>query len=68
MCDEIEDTVRDVSYATPESAAINPNDVIDYWLIFVVLLATACWLLLVVMVVKYYIKCELTILCLLSLP
>ena len=43
MCDEIEDTVsRDLSYATPESAAINPNDVIDYWLISVVLLAIAC--------------------------
>ena len=42
MCDEIEDTVRDLSYATPESVAINPNDVLDYWLISVVLLANTC--------------------------
>ena len=55
-CDEIVDT--------PETALINSSGGINHGLIAVVLLATACLLLLMVMVVKYYMKPRLTISCL----
>ena len=45
----------------PESAVINPSNGINYWLLAVVLLAITCILLLVVKIVKYYMKPELTI-------
>ena len=47
-CDEI--------IHTPENISINPNDKANYWLIAVVLLAIACLLCLVIIVVKYCIK------------
>ena len=56
-CDEIQDT--------PRSVIIIPSDEINYWLNTVFLLAIACLLLLVV-IVKYYIKRESTIPCILS--
>ena len=58
-CDEILDT--------PDTTSINSNDKTNYWLIASVLLAVT-WLLLLlaVIVVKYHVKDELTILCLLS--
>ena len=57
-CDEILDT--------PDTTSINSNDKTNYWLIASVLLAVT-WLLLLlaVIVVKYHVKDELTILCLL---
>ena len=57
-CDEILDT--------PDTTSINPNDKTNYWLITTVLLAVTWLLLLAVIVVKYHVKDELTILCLLS--
>ena len=57
-CDEILDT--------PDTTSINSNDKTNYWLIASALLAVT-WLLLLlaVIVVKYHVKDELTILCLL---
>ena len=51
---------------TPDTTSINSNDKTNYWLIASVLLAVT-WLLLLlaVIVVKYHVKDELTILCLL---
>ena len=65
--------VRDLGYGTPESAVINTShnsklNGIDYWLIDVALLAIAYLLLLMALVVKHYMKHELKIPCLLSLP
>ena len=57
-CDEILDT--------PDTTSINSNDKTNYWLIATVLLAVTWLLLLAVIVVKYHVKDELTILCLLS--
>ena len=55
-CDEIEDT--------SESGVINPSYGKKYWPIAGALLTIAC-LLLQVIIVKYYMKLELTIPCLL---
>ena len=56
-CDKIEDT--------PESTVINPSNRINYWLIVVVLLPITYLALLVVMIVKYFMKHGLIIPCLL---
>ena len=69
-CDEIEYMVNDFGYATPEKSVINPShnrklNGIDHWLTDVALLAMAC-LLLLMAIVKYYMKHELKIPCLLS--
>ena len=50
----------------PESASINSSNGTDYLLISVILLAIACLLLLVIMVVKYYMERGLAISCSLS--
>lgn len=47
--------MRDETKDTPEATSINPNDKANYWLRNVVILAIAC-LLLLVAVVKYYMK------------
>ena len=47
-CDEIVDT--------PESATVNPSNGINYWIIDFVLSAIAYLLLLMIIVVKYYMK------------
>ena len=57
--------------ATPEKAIINPShsrklNGIDHWLTDVALLVMACSLLLIAIAVKYYMKHELKIPCLLS--
>ena len=57
-CDEIKET--------PESAPTNSCNRIVYWLIPAILLEIACLLLLVIIVVKYHIKCGLKIPCFLS--
>lgn len=51
---------------TPESASISPSNRINYWPIVVALLAVAYLLLLIARVVRYYLKCGLTIPFLLS--
>ena len=51
---------------TPESASISPSNRINYWPIAVALLAVACLLLPMARVVRYYLKCVLTIPFLLS--
>ena len=58
ICDEIKDT--------PESAPTNFRNRIIYWLIPAILLEIACLLLLVIIVVKYHIKCGLKFPCFLS--
>ena len=55
-CDQIVDT--------PKSPAVSV--IINYWFIVVILLAMGCFLILVVIVVKYYMKREFTIPSLLS--
>ena len=47
-CDEIVDT--------PESGSVNPSNGINYWIIAFVLSAIAYLLLLMIIVVKYYMK------------
>ena len=56
------DDVADMS----ETMSINPNDKTNYWLMAVILLASAWLILLVVIIVEYYMKCGLTIPYLLS--
>ena len=56
MCDEVEHTVEDLSYVTPETKSINSNDKMNCSLIPVILLAIACLLFLVVIVFEYYVK------------
>ena len=68
MCDEIEDMVENLNYVTPETTLINCNYKASCWVIAVVLLAIVCLLLVLVMVIKHYMKQEITIPCLLSLP
>ena len=51
---------------TPNSIVVNPSNVINYWLIAVVLLTITCLLLLVAIFVQYYLKYGLTIPWLLS--
>ena len=46
--------MRDETKDTPEATSINPNGKANYWLRNVVILAIACLLLLVAIVVKYY--------------
>ena len=49
-----------------ETTSVNPDDKINYWLIAVVLLTIAYLLLLVIIVVRHYIKQGLLIPCSLS--
>ena len=58
-------TCGEIEY-TPVSPVINSCDRTNYWVIDIVKLAITFLLLLLVIVVKYYIKIELTIPCLLS--
>ena len=53
----------DENIDTPESVVVNSNYRINYWLIVVALLAIACFLVVVAIITKYYIKHELTIPC-----
>ena len=46
---------------TPNSIVVNPSNVINYWLIAVVLLTITCLLLLVAIFVQYYLKYGLTV-------
>ena len=48
-----------------KTAPVNPNDKTNYWLTAVALLAIACLLSLVVIIVTYHMKLGLTIPCLL---
>ena len=57
-CHEIDDI--------PDSPSINPSNGINYWVIGVILLAIACFLLLLTIVVKHHMQCGFTIPCLLS--
>ena len=50
---------------TSENAPISLNNVINYWLITVVLLSISCLLLFIAIFVKYCMKRRLTIPCLL---
>ena len=50
------DDLLDGLVDTPGTTSINPNDKTNYWLIAVVLLAIAWLLLLLVSVVKYYLR------------
>ena len=65
VIDDVAVTCDEVEY-TLESAPINLSNRINYCLISLVLLAIPCLLLLGVIVVKYEMKCGLTIPCLLS--
>ena len=57
-CHEIDDI--------PDSPSINPSNGINYWVIGVILLAIACFLLLLTIVVKHHMQCGFTIPCSLS--
>ena len=67
MCDEIEDMVENLNYVAPEATLINSNYKTSCWVIAVVLLAIACSLLVLVIVIKHYMRQKKTIPCLLSL-
>ena len=56
-CDDIVDT--------PETISINPGDKTNYWILDILLVAIACLILVVVIVVKYYMNAGLAIPCLL---
>ena len=64
LVDDIAVTCDEILNKT-ESEVINPSNEIRYWLIVTALLSIAYLLLLVAIVVKYCMKCKMTIPCLL---